>query len=156
MTGKPTSGTGPLFCAVERVFSADPTRVWALVADPARVGEWAAVEAVGYLGTELPKVGQIVFIRTRRWQSPTHARRVEIEAWDAGSGYRCNVEIGRVATSISFELRVIPEVTGDGVVSRVRLAQRLELPPAYVSLLRRHLSRQLERKLDRIGRVVGK
>lgn len=156
MTGKPTSGSGPLFYAVERVIYADPTRVWALVADPARVGEWAAAEAVGYLGTELPKVGQIVFVRTRRWQSATRARRVEIEAWDAGSSYRCKVEIGRVATSISFELRVTPEVTGDGVVSRVRLSQRMELPPLYVPLLRRYVSRQLERKLDRIERVVGK
>jgi len=156
MTGNPTSGSGSLFHVVERVISADPTRVWALVADPARVGEWSAIEAVGYLGTELPKVGQIVFVRTRRWQSPTRARRVEIEAWDAGSSYRCNVEIGRVATSISFELRVTPEVTGDGVVSRVRLAQRMELPRLYVPVVRGHLNRQLERKLDRIARVVIK
>ncbi len=52
-----------VLAAAERVFDADPANVWAMIADPSRVGEWAGVVMVGYMGTELPKVGHNLFVR---------------------------------------------------------------------------------------------
>lgn len=155
MTGNTADRNVQLIRSAERVFKVDPTRVWALVADPSRVGEWAAVETVGYLGTELPKVGHAVFVRTRRWQAPTRARRVEINRWEAGSAYQCTVQPGRFAESIQFEINVTPEVTGDGVATRVRLTQRLVIPAFSARLLSRFVIGQLERRLDRLGRAVA-
>lgn len=155
MTGKSADRNVQLVRSVERVFPVDPTGVWALVADPSRVGEWAAVETVGYLGTELPQVGHIVFVRTRRWQAPSRARRVAIDRWEAGSGYRCTVQQGRFVESIQFEISVTPEVTGDGVATRVRITQRMEVPAISVRLLSHYVTRRSERILDRLGEAVA-
>lgn len=137
-------------CSAERVLAADPTAVWALVADPARVGEWAAVTTVGYMGTELPKTGQAVFVRTRRWQKADNARRVEIDSWEAGAGYRCTVESRLSRSPLCFELSIKPEVGADGISTRVRLTQRMETSAAIAAMLRRFICGRLERALDRI------
>ena len=138
-----------IVCAAERVLGSDPAQVWALMADPARVGEWAPLEVVGYMGTELPKSGQIVFLRTRRWRPRSRERRVEVEEWEAGSRYRCEIST-EAGSAICFEVFVTPEVTGGAIATRIRLKQRMEVAAAPSALLRRLVSRQLERRLNRI------
>ena len=140
---------------VERVVAADPTTVWALIADPGRVGEWAAVNAVGYMGTELPKAGQAVFVRTSRWQTENKARRVVIDAWDAGTGYRCSIERAGKAP-LCFEVTIKPEVSGAGIATRIRLSQRMSAPPLLIPLRRSVMQRQLLRRMDRIERAVDR
>jgi hypothetical protein len=134
-----------------RVISVDPSLVWALVADPARTGEWAAVETVGYMGTELPKPGQAVFIK-RSWQRRSRARRVEIENWEAGSSYRCNVATPPFRTPVEFALHITPEVTGAGIATKVGIDEALQLPRLAVAPVRLYVRWALERKLDRIAK----
>ena len=135
--------------------AADPTSVWALIADPGRVGEWAAVTAVGYMGTELPRVGQVVFVKTSRWQTENRARRVVIDAWDAGTGYRCSIErVGK--GTICFEVTIKPEVSGAGIATRIRLSQRMSVAPLLIPLGRSVVRRRLLRRVDRIERAVSR
>lgn len=138
----------------ERVVGVDPTAVWALVADPARVGEWAAVTIVGYMGTELPKAGQAVFVRTRRWRRSGKARRVEIESWEAGAGYRCALESRLLRQPVGFEVTIKPEVSGSGIATRVRLTQRMVSSQAVARVLQRYVAGRLEKMLDRIERAA--
>ena len=129
--------------------------MWALIADPGRVGEWAAVTAVGYMGTELPRVGQAVFVKTSRWQTENRARRVVIDAWDAGTGYRCSIErVGK--DPVCFEVTIKPEVSGAGIATRVRLSQRMSAAPLLIPLGRSVVRWRLSRKMDRIERTVGR
>lgn len=143
-----------VFCSAERVLAADPSRVWMLVADPSRIGEWAATATVGYMGTELPRQGQVVFVRTRRWQRPSAARRVEVEEWEAGSRYRCLVQSTRLVHDASFEVEIHPEPQGDRVATRVKLMQRMEATPAVASGVRWFVDRKLQRLLARIERAT--
>lgn len=148
------AGNTRIVCVAERLISADPARVWALVADPMRAGEWAAFDVVGYMGTELPKTGQIVFLRTRRWRPGPRSRRVEVQHWEAGSRYRCEVQAdGR--KPVCFEIGVTPEATGGEIVTRVRVSQRMELTGSFPWILRRYVARHLERLLDRIEKVLN-
>ena len=142
-----------IVCSAERVINADPALVWALVADPMRVGEWAPFEVVGYMGTELPKRGQIVFLRTRRWRPGSRQRRVEVQEWEAGTMYRCEMQPDGGGTSVGFEVGVTPEAMGGEIATRVRLIQRLESPGSSARLLRWYLARRLERRLDRIAKA---
>ncbi len=135
---------------VERVIQADPTKVWSLLADPGRVDEWAGVILVGYMGTELPRVGQSVFVRRPMWRSK--AKRVEIEAWDAGAGIRCLVHAR--TDPIGFELTIHPEVESESISTTVRLMQTLHVPGYLRMAARGWGDRQLSRKLDRIERAV--
>ncbi len=142
-----------MVCIAERVLEADPAQIWTLVADPGRVGEWAAVETVGFMGSELPKTGHVVFVRTRRWQRPSRARRIEVEQWEAGSRYRCKLQPTRLVKAASFDVEVHPEVTSGGVATRVKLTQRVEAPTAAAGILRWYFDRRLETTLDRIERT---
>jgi uncharacterized protein YndB with AHSA1/START domain len=146
---------GTIVCSAERVIAADPTQVWALVADPMRVGEWAPFEVVGYMGTELPKRGQIVFLRTRWWRPGSRERRVEVQEWEAGTMYRCEVQPDGGAAPIGIEVGVTPEVTGAEIATRIRLTQRLQSTGSSARVLRWYLTRQLERRLDRITKASG-
>lgn len=133
----------------ERLIDADPTRVWALLANPERVADWAAVTMVGYLGTELPQTGQSVFVQGRGRRAKP--KRVEIESWDAGAGIKCIVHTEPQPTG--FELTIHPEVEHESITTRVRLVQRSHVP-AYLQVgARWWVNRQLTRKLDRIERV---
>lgn len=135
----------------ERVLPVDPSLVWALVADPSRAGEWAAVETVGYMGTELPKPGQALFVK-RRWRGESRAHRVEIEDWEAGTSYRCKVATPLLAEPLVFSLEVKSEVTGSGIGTRIRIDERMELPRSAAALIRWYEQRAIERRLDRIAR----
>ena len=143
-----------VLCTAERIVEADPARVWMLVADPARVGEWAAVATVGFMGTELPKSGQVVFVRTRRWQRSRSARRVEVEEWDAGAGYSCKLGSYRLADDVTFGVEVRPEPAGEGVGTRIKLTQRMETSPQLATWLRAYVDRRLQRLIDRIERAT--
>ena len=150
MTGSDAAGTVHVVCTAERILPADPARVWMLVADPARVGEWAAVDTVGYMGTELPKQGQVIFVRTRRWQRPAAARRIEVEEWEAGSRYRCALPASRLVTEATFEVEMHPEPSGDRVATRIKLMQRMDATPAAAGVVSRLVDRRLRKLLNRI------
>lgn len=143
-----------LVAMAERVLDVDPARVWALLADPERVGEWAGVTVIGYMGTELPQSGQSVFVRSARWRRLARTRRVEIEAWDAGASVRCLVHSDRSASVVGFEVSIHPEVTHDGIATTVRLVQRMEVAPSTYAVARWWVDGQLTARLNRIARVV--
>lgn len=143
-----------IVCVAERVLDADPALVWALIANPDRVGEWAGVTMLGYMGTELPEAGQSVFVRASRWGKLAKTRRVEIEAWDAGASVRCLVHIDRSPAKVGFEVTIHPEVAHDGIATTIRLVQRMDVPGAAVVVARWWIDMQLKRKLDRIAKVV--
>ena len=143
-----------VLCTADRVLEADPARVWMLVADPARVDEWAAVATVGFMGTELPKSGQVVFVCTRRWQRRGSARRVEIEDWEAGARYSCKLGSYRLADDVQFGVEIHPEPAGEGVGTRIRLTQRMEAAPQLARWLQAYGNRRLQRLIDRIERAT--
>lgn len=153
MTAGSKPGRPHLTCAAERMYpGVDPARVWALVADPERAGEWAAVTTVGYMGTELPDVGQAVFVRTARWQPAARARRVEVEAWHAGSGYTCRVTGARLVEAMEFSARVEPVVGTARLSTRVRLVLRAAPARLIAGIWGWLARRRVNRMLDRIGK----
>ncbi len=143
------SGRQTVISIAERVIEADPTRVWSLLANPERIADWAAVSMVGYLGTELPRTGQSVFVQGRGRRAKP--KRLEIETWDAGSGIKCIVHTEPEPTR--FELTIHPEVQHESILTRVRLAQRSRVPGYLQVAARWWVDRQLAQKLDRIERV---
>lgn len=147
------AGKAPFMAFAERVVDADPARVWALVADPMRAGEWAGVATVGYMGTELPKTGQVVFVRSRRWRPRSRTRRVEVQEWEAGSRYRCEIQ-HEGAAATCFELAITPEATGSEIATRIRITQTTLVPKSTAGLAQRYVCGQLERQLDRISKAL--
>ena len=154
MTNRPGPRRTHILCTAERAVETDPAKVWMLVADPGRIDEWAAKGTVGFMGTELPKSGHVVYVRTRRWQRPTAARRIEVEEWDAGTGYRCKLGSYRLADDVTFGVEIHPEPAGSGVWTRIKLTQRLEAAPQMERLIRRYVNRRLHRLIDRIERAT--
>ena len=154
MTESGSARAAHVLSSAESVLAADPAQVWMLVADPSRVGEWAALETIGYMGTELPRQGQVLFVRTRRWQRPAAARRVEVEEWEAGSRYRCVLEPSRSVNAATLEVVIHPEPTGEVVATRIRLMQRMEAKPQAARMVQWIVDRRLERMLDRIERAT--
>ncbi|NNF63846.1 MAG: SRPBCC family protein [Acidimicrobiia bacterium] len=96
-----------------RDLDADPAAVWALVADPERIAEWAPVVFVGWMGTNLPAVGQAFFIS---WLTDG-ARRFEIDEWEAGRRFRCVVD----RPAGHFEVLVDTTVVSGGPRSSLEL-----------------------------------
>ncbi|MCP4309055.1 MAG: SRPBCC family protein [bacterium] len=135
----------------ERMVTADPARVWALIADPSRVAEWAGVAMVGYMGTELPKPGQTVFVRRGRFGKTW---RVNIDAWDAGSSVRCLLESDKSEGVVRFELAIHPQVTADAIVTKVRLSQRMEASRPFGRLVHTLVASELNKKIDRIAKAA--
>jgi hypothetical protein len=131
----------------------DPAAVWTLVADPSRIGEWAGVRAVGYMGTELPAAGQVVFV-AGRWVPARRARRVEILTWEAGHRYRCGLPDGRFASERRFEVVVTAEVEPGGTSARVTVGYQAEVVAWLASLWRMRAAGRLLRMLDRAERTL--
>ncbi len=140
-----------VLAVAERVIDSDPAQVWSLLANPERVAEWAGLVTVGYMGTELPQTGHNVFVK--RKYGRREPKRVEIESWDAGAGIRCLVHTEPEPTG--FELTIHPEVESDRIETTVRLKQRFHVAPALVAVGSWWVTRQLEKKLDRIEKAVG-
>lgn len=134
----------------ERVIPIDPTRVWSLLGDPARLGEWAGVRPVGYLGTELPQPGQSVFVQ--RPGPGRRSSRVEIESWSAGERIVCLVDVA--PEPVRFEMIIHPEVGHEAIATRVRLEQRVSVPVLLAAPAQWWVERQLERKLNRIVKAA--
>jgi hypothetical protein len=148
-----SAGSVPVVAVAERVIGADPAQVWALVADPMRVGDWAGLETVGYMGTELPKTGQVVFVRSRRGLFKSQIRRVEVQQWEAGSRYRCEIKPENRA-AVCFQLAMTPEVTGSAIATRIKLTQTTRVPRVGSSLVERYVGAQLTKRLDRIEKTL--
>jgi uncharacterized protein YndB with AHSA1/START domain len=138
----------------ERVIDSDPTRVWALVADPARLGEWAGVGIVGYMGTELPKKGQHVFVKGKLGPFSGRQHKVEIESWQAGSAVSCVVAAAGEPTR--FDLMISPRVEPEHIATRVRLEQRSEVTSWLGPLAHWWMELRLRRMLNRIERTVSR
>jgi hypothetical protein len=136
----------------EAVIEADPTRVWSLVANPERIADWAGFELVGYMGTELPKPGQSIFLSPQRRLHRGEPRRVEIEGWDAGARITCVVHTEPDRTG--FELTIHPQVEPDSIATRIRLVQRSYVPIVLKIAAQRWLERRLMVKIDRIRKAV--
>ena len=141
-----SAGKRQVVSVAERVLDADPTRVWALIADPERVGEWAGVTMVGYMGTGLPKTGQSVFVRSKRWGRLTKTRRIEIEGWDAGAGVRCRIHSAGGGAGMRFDMAIKPQVTNDGIATKVRLEHRMDARVTVSAFARRWTEVQLNRR----------
>jgi hypothetical protein len=153
MTAETESGGRHVTSVAERMYPGlDPAAVWALVADPARAGEWAGVMPVGYMGKELPEVGHALFVKTAPWQSRSRARRVEVLSWSAGSGYSCRVTGTRLVDDVEFAARVEPVVGAAGVSTRVRVALQAAVPRLLEVPLRWLAGLKTQRMLARIGK----
>lgn len=138
---------------VDRVIDVDPSRVWALVADPERLGDWAGVVTVGYMGTELPKPGQKVFIRSRNPVTRGKHRRVEINSWQAGSAVSCRVD-SRFGP-VRFDLVIKPLVESGGIETEVEMLAQLEVVPVVAPIAQRWLDWRLRRMLGQISRAAS-
>lgn len=138
---------------VDRVIDVDPSRVWALVADPERLREWAGVVTVGYMGTELPKPGQKVFVRSGRPLLGRRQRRVEIESWQAGSAVACVVE-SRFGP-VRFDLIIKPRVESGGIETQVEIMEQVEVAPILTAAARQWMDWHLGRVLRRIARAAA-
>ena len=134
----------------ERVIAADPTQVWALLGNPDRLSEWSGLVMVGYMGTELPKPGHVVFVQRRRVGAKP--KRLEVESWEAGAEIRCLVHTTEQPTQ--FVLAIRPEIEPSSIATRVRLTQRSAVPPSVQGAAAWWMTRQLDRMLDRIARAV--
>ncbi|MDJ0665238.1 MAG: SRPBCC family protein [Acidimicrobiia bacterium] len=139
-----------VYAVAERVIPIDPARVWSLLGDPSRLGEWAGVRLVGYMGTELPRPGHSVFVRRKLLRR--RSKRVEIESWVAGERIVCLVH-GQ-PEPVRFEMVINPEVGHDTIGTRVRLVQRFATLGVLAFPARWWVERQLERKMSRIGRAA--
>lgn len=133
---------------------ADPARVWALVADPVRIGEWAPLRVVGHMGTELPAVGHAFFANWRRASPDERAVRFEFVEWVAGRSYRCAMSPAAGVEDREIEVRVHSVVESAGATTRVEIRHRAEtgrwLAPGYRLLA----TRRIERALDSIVNIV--
>ena len=139
-----------VYGVAERVIPIDPARVWSLLGDPSRLGEWAGVRLVGYMGTELPRPGQSAFVR--RKLLGRRSDRVEIESWVAGERIACLIH--NQAEPVRFEVVIHPEVGHGTIGTRVRLTQRISTSPVLAGPSRWWIERQLAGKMTRIGRAA--
>lgn len=118
----------------------DSARVWALVADPERLGEWSGLHFASYMGTEIPGVGHAFFAGPTR--DPKQALRFEIVDWEAGRRYRCDLGGSRFGEA-DIEISVAEEIGEAGVATRVELTHRADVPrwlaPFYPTLAARRL-----------------
>lgn len=115
---------------------ADPARVWALVADPARIEDWAPVYSAGYLGTELPGVGHTVFVKFSRLGDPKNALRFRITEWEAGHRYRCEIDGVRLGSDHRLDVIVTAEVDEGSPAADLEFRYVAEVPPAAAPAFR--------------------
>lgn len=133
---------------------ADPAAVWALVADPARIEQWAPVRQIGYLGTELPGVGHVFFLAFRPSTSEDRARRFRIAEWDAGHRFRCDVEGSRLLGSERVDVIVTSEVEEGRPGTNFEIRYRADAPPWVAPVLRVIVGRVLRRAVENVQRLL--
>ena len=134
----------------ERVIAADPAQVWALLGNPDRLSEWSGLEMVGYMGTELPKPGHVVFVQRRRVGAKP--KRLEVESWEAGAEIRCLVHTTNQPTQ--FVVAIRPQIEPASIATHVRLTQRSAVPASVQGAAAWWVTRRLDRMLDRIAGAV--
>ena len=126
----------------------DPASVWALVADPARLGEWTPLTLVGYMGTELPSVGNAFFAKWHQRDADAAALRFEFVEWVAGRSYRCALSDARFATEREVEVRVHSVLEDDGAHTRVQVLHRADVAGWAATAYRAAAERRIRRALD--------
>ena len=126
--------------------------MWALVADPGRIGEWTFLHLVGYMGTELPVVGNAFFAKQAKRAADESAARFEFVEWVAGRQYRCAMSPTRWAGEREVEVRLHSELEDDGAHSRVQLIHRAEVPTWLASSYRMAAERQIRKVLAKLAR----
>lgn len=145
--------------ARERVVDAPPDVVWALVDDPARLGEWLASAERGEL-LEGAGAGrrQRIYGRWGRRRSEVDQVVIRYEPGRA-LGWRHEAERldGRPAPAFARETRftIVLEAAGDGA-TRVRLESRQEPASALKGVVirlvgKREIAANLERSLERLA-----
>lgn len=132
----------------------DPAAVWALVADPERFSEWAPVRQVGFMGTELPEVGQAFFVTLRRRTDPRNALRFEIAEWEAGHRYRCTIRGSRWASREQIDVIVTSEVDAGTPTANFELRYVADVPAWLVPLRRFEVRRRLHRAVGSVERIM--
>jgi len=138
--------------AGQRMDGVDPARLWAFVANPKNISDWAPVRAAGFIGTEVPGVGHTLFLHRRRGARNERAWRCRIQAWEAGHRVTCALETPGAATEQRLELTVGTHGTGDHPAASVRVAYRGDVPRLLAWFYRRRIA-QLERRA--IRRILG-
>lgn len=135
---------------------ADPSAVWALVADPERISEWAPVHQVGFMGTELPAVGHAFFVTLRKSRQPADALRFEIVEWEAGHRYRCTIQGSRLAEGERIDIIVTSEVDAGRPAANFELRYAADVPPWHVPIRRFEVRRRLHRAVEAVERIIGR
>ncbi len=134
---------------------ADPAKVWALVADPARIEDWAPVHSAGFLGTELPDVGHTVFIKFTRLGDPKNALRFRITEWGAGHRYRCEIDGIPLGSDHCLDVIVTAEVDGGVPAADLEIRYAAEVPPSAAPAFRWWVRTRLARAVAGVAGVVG-
>lgn len=134
---------------------ADPSAVWALVADPERIAEWAPVRQVGFMGTELPQVGHAFFVTLRKKAEAAGAMRFEITEWEAGHRYRCSIQGSRLVENEQIDIIVTSEVDEGRPAANFELRYSAD-GPAWLAPARRFVVRtRLHRAVESVARIFG-
>jgi hypothetical protein len=125
------------------------------VADPERIEQWAPVHTAGYLGTELPGIGNTVFVKFSRFGDPTGSLRFRITEWDAGHRYRCEVDGIRFGAEHCLDVIVTAEVSGGVPAADLELRYFAEVPPLAVPVFRWWVRSRLARSVAGVADLVG-
>lgn len=134
---------------------ADPSEVWALVADPARIEHWAPVHSAGYLGTEMPGAGHTVFVKFNRLGDPKNALRFRITEWDAGHRYRCEIDGIKLGSDHHLDVIVTAEVDEGVPAADLELRYVAEVPPAVAPAFRWWVRTRLARAVAGVAGLAG-
>ena len=134
---------------------ADPARVWALIADPARAGDWTGLHVAGSMSRELPTPGDAFHLTRRRGRDPRRAARYQLVRWVAGRSYRCAMPATTFASDRELEVRLhtdpMAAFTRVEIVLRAEVSRWARAPYKAVVLAR--LRAVLRRLARRVGEV---
>lgn len=134
---------------------ADPSAVWALVADPERISEWAPVHQVGFMGTELPEVGHSFFLTLRKKTEAARAMRFEIAEWEAGHRYRCSIQGSKLVENEQVDVIVTSEVDQGRPAANFELRYSADGPAWHVPIRRFEVRRRLHSAVEAVERIIG-
>ena len=133
----------------------DPSAVWALLADPSRITEWAPVRDADFMGTELPGVGHTAFVRVGRRAKPEASWRCRIVAWHAGTHYACEMDTPGLASHQRLDVSVAAEIEEGHPSARVALRYAGRVPWLLAAPYRWRVGTLVRRALWGIENVFG-
>lgn len=137
------------------VGNVDPARVWALVADPARIGEWAGVKFVSYMGKEIPERGAAFFATLRPRARAENALRFEITEWEAGHRYRCAITGPGIGDEREVEIAVDSFLASGVPTTELTITHRAQVDRWMSGPYRAMAQRRVEAALDGAERCFG-